>query len=113
MGSVLFTKISRLYTLFSRGDFNHVLKFSQTDVFASSSGRACIAGLGEVRAPAADAYQTFPSVAPQLVDPRRCEFHDAGPTISSDVYTFAVLAWETRIQQVPSVNRSLSKTVCG
>ena len=117
MGLVLFTEISRLCALFSGGDFSYVLTFSQANILVNSDGRAHIAGLRAARAPAdttpaVDGHRTFPGVAPELVDPRWWGFHGAVPTMPSDVYAFAVLAWEVRIQQVPLDNELLSKTVC-
>ena len=116
MGSVLFTEISRLCALFSRGDLNHVLTPSQTNVLVNSNGSAYIAGLRAARTPAdttpaVDGYRTFPGIAPELVHPRWSGFHGAVPTMRSDVYAFAVLAWEVRIQQVPSDYKPLSKVV--
>ena len=117
MGSVLFTETSRLCAPFSRGDFNHGLTFSQANVHVDSDGRAYVAGLRTAystadTAPPVDTYRTFAGVAPELMDPRRWGFRDTGPTTHSDVYAFAFLAWEVRIQQVPSVDKLLSKMVC-
>lgn len=89
----------------------------QANILVNNDGRVYIAGLRTAldpacTMPAVDAYQSFPGVAPELVNPRRWRFHDAGPTVHSDVFAFAILAWEVSIKQAPSVDKLLSKMVC-
>jgi len=48
--------------------------------------------------PAMDIDRSFHGAAPELIDPRRWGVTDAGATMASDVYAFAVLAWEVRVK---------------
>ena len=102
--------------MFSHDDCNLYLH-SQANILVNNDGRVYIAGLGAAldpadTIPAVDAYRSFPGVAPELVNPGRWGFHDAGPTVHSDVFAFAVLAWEVSIGQAPSANKLLSKMAC-
>ena len=76
-------------------------------------GSVRIAGLGMAFAltttPVVDAYRSFHGVAPELIDPQRWGLHDAGATMASDVYAFAVLAWEVGAELIASLNRSLNE----
>jgi len=101
-----------LYAPSSRGDFDHSLTFLQTNILVDGDGHARIAGLGTAlipsTVPAADVDQSFHGTAPELIDPRRRGFTDAGVTMASDVFAFAVLAWEVREKLVASVDKRLN-----
>jgi hypothetical protein len=52
--------------------------------------------------PAVEIDQSFHGVAPELIDPRKRHGHtDRAATRASDVYAFAVLAWEVSINVTP------------
>jgi len=65
-------------------------------------GHVRISGLGAASVisimPTADIDRSFHGVAPELIDPRRWGLSDIGATMASDVYAFAVLAWEVRME---------------
>jgi hypothetical protein len=65
-------------------------------------GHIRIAGLGAASIPstmpAVNVDQSFHGVAPELIDPRRWGLDDTGVTVASDVYAFAVLALEVRME---------------
>lgn len=42
--------------------------------------------------------RSFHGAAPELIDPQRRGFSDAGATMASDVYAFGVLAWQVEIK---------------
>jgi len=71
-------------------------------------GHARIAGLGTasiLRAmPGVDVDRLFHGAAPELIDPQRWGSTDPGATTASDVYAFAVLAWEVRMEFVAYPN---------
>ena len=71
-------------------------------------GHVRIAGLGTAfvlpTVPATDVDQSFHSTAPELIDPQRRGYTDSGVTTASDVYAFAVMAWEVRVKFAVSVN---------
>ena len=76
-------------------------------------GRVRIAGLGVASAlsttPAVDVYRSLHGVAPELIDPQRWGLHDAGATMASDVYAFAVLAWEVGMESTASLDKPLNE----
>jgi len=75
-------------------------------------GHVHIAGLGTAftlsTIPATDVDQSFHSKAPELIDPRRRGFTDTGVTMASDVFAFAVLAWEVRVKFAASLDKRLN-----
>jgi hypothetical protein len=48
--------------------------------------------------------RSFHGAAPEPIDPRRWGLADTGAMVASDVYAFAVLALEVRIQLVAFVD---------
>ena len=76
-------------------------------------GHARIAGLGAASIPSAipavDVDRSFHGAAPELIDPQRWGLADTGATTASDVYAFAVLAWEVRIELVASFDSPLNE----
>ena len=48
--------------------------------------------------PAMDIDRSFHGAAPELIDPGRWGVTDAGATMASDVYAFAVLALEVKME---------------
>ena len=84
--------------------------FFQTNVLVGGDGRARIAGLGTasiLRAmPGVDVDRSFHGAAPELIGPRRWGSMDGdhGATMASDVYAFAILAWEVRMEFVAYPN---------
>lgn len=67
-------------------------------------GHVRFAGLGTasiLRAmPGVDVDRSFHGAAPELIDPQRWGSMDPGATMASDVYAFAILAWEVRMEFV-------------
>ena len=65
-------------------------------------GHVRIAGLGAASVlsimPAVNIDRSFPGAAPELIDPQLWGLTDTGATVASDVYAFAVLAWEVRAE---------------
>ena len=82
--------------------------FFQTNVLVGGDGHARIAGLGTafiLRAmPGVDVDRSFYGAAPELIDPQRWGSMDPGVTMASDVYAFAILAWEVRTRFVAYPN---------
>ena len=66
-------------------------------------GRAYIAGLGAASTPstvlAVDVDRSFHGAAPELIAPQRFRLANTRPTTASDVYAFAILAWEVSIER--------------
>jgi hypothetical protein len=58
--------------------------------------------------PAVNIDTSFHGVAPELIDPRRWGLTDAGATTASDVYAFAVLAYEVRMGPAASFDNPLN-----
>jgi hypothetical protein len=71
-------------------------------------GHVRIAGLGTAfvasTTPPVDVY----GVAPELIEPQRWGLHDSGATMASDMYAFAVLAWEVRMEFTALVDKPLN-----
>ena len=88
--------------------------FFQTNVLVGG-GHARIAGLGMasiLRAmPGVNVDRSFHGAAPELIDPQRWGSTNPGATMASDVYAFAILAWQVRMEFVASPNRPLNGTV--
>lgn len=103
-------EISKLCVPFLPYIVERGLTLFQTNILVGSDGRARIAGLGTasiLRAmPGVDVDRSFPGAAPELIDPQRWGSTDPGATKASDVYAFAVLAWEVRMESVTSINHS-------
>jgi hypothetical protein len=76
-------------------------------------GHVRIAGLGTAFAlsttPTVDVHRSFYGVAPELIDPHRWGLHDTGATMASDVFAFAGLAWEVRMEFMTSVDKPLNE----
>ena len=108
-------EISRLCASSLCSEFEHALTFFQNNVLVDGCGHARIAGLGTasiLRAmPGMDVDRSFHGAAPELIDPQRWGFTDPGVTMASDVYAFAILAWEVRMEFVASLNRPLNVMV--
>jgi len=79
----------------------------------NGEGHVRIAGLGTAFAPsttlAVDLYRPFHGTAPELIDPQRWELHNTEVTTASDVYAFAILAWEVRMEFVASLDKLLNE----
>jgi len=79
----------------------------------NGDGRVRVAGLGMASAlsttPAIDVYRSFHGVAPELIDPQRWGLHNAGATMASDVYAFAVLAWEVGMESEAFLDELLNE----
>jgi len=107
--------ISRLYAPSLCSDFEHVPTFFQTNVLVGGGGHAYIAGLGTasiIRAmPGEDLDRSFHGAAPELIDPQRLGSTNPGTTMASDVYAFAILAWEVRMEFVASRSQPLNGTI--
>ena len=105
---------SRLYAPSLCSDFEHVLTFSQTNVLVGGE-HAYIAGLGTASILRAmlgeDVDRSFHGAAPELIDPQRWGSTDPGATMASDVYAFAILVWEVRLEFWASPSRLLNRTV--
>jgi hypothetical protein len=100
-------EISRLCVPSLCSDFEHVLTFFKTNVLIDGGGHARIAGLGTASILQAmpgpvDVDRSFHGAAPELIDPQRWGPTDPGATMASDVYAFAILAWEVRMEFVAS-----------
>ena len=83
-----------------------------------NDGHARIGGLGTAfvisATPTADADASFYGAAPELIDPRRWGFTGARATTATDVFAFAVLAWEVGMKLATSADQSLTKWgLCG
>ena len=78
----------------------------------NGEGHVCIAGLGTAftlsTKPAVDVHRLFHGIAPELIDSHRWGLHNTGATMASDVYAFAVLAWEVRMSFVASLDKLLN-----
>lgn len=78
-----------------------------------NDGRARIAGLGTAFTTSAtlavDVDPSFHGAAPELIDPRRWGFSSARATLATDVYAFAVLAWQVRMKLATSTDKELMK----
>ena len=77
-------------------------------------GHVRIAGLGTAfissAMPAVDVDRSSHGAAPtDLIDPRRWGLTDIGTTMASDVYAFALLAWEVRIELAASPDSPLNE----
>lgn len=68
-------------------------------------GHARIGGLGRASTlcsmPAVDTDPSFHGAAPELIDPLQWGSGGHGATMASDVYAFAVLAWEVSMKFTP------------
>lgn len=82
--------------------YGHELTFFQTNILIDSEEHARIAGLGAalIPSPMPGVYidRFFHGAAPELVHPQRARPSDTGATKASDVYAFAVLAWEVSME---------------
>ena len=78
--------------------FCHGLTFPQTNILIDPEGHARIAGLGVALIsspiPGVDIDRFFHGAAPELVDAQHVGPSNTGATKASDMYAFAVLAWE-------------------
>jgi len=75
----------------------------------NGGGHARIAGLGTAfipsTTPTVDVNQSSHSIAPELIDPRRWGVNNTEATVASDVYAFALLAWEVRVNLLASLDK--------
>lgn len=79
--------------------FSYTLtSFSQSNVFVDAHDHAHLGGLGVAHllsgTTVVEIDKSFHGAAPELVDNERCGSTDTGATTASDIYAFAVLAWE-------------------
>lgn len=79
----------------------------------NGEGHVRIAGLGTAfvlsTTPAADAYRSSHGTAPEFIDTQRWGSHNTEATTASDVYAFAVLAWEVRMELVAFLGKMLNE----
>ena len=89
--------------------FNHKLTPPQTNILVDTEGHARIAGLGVALIPSpmpgVDIDRFFPGAAPELVDPQNVGSSSTGATKASDMYAFAVLAWEVSMELWRALDR--------
>ena len=103
--SALSMGILLLYASPLREGFEYLLMFFQTNVLVDAEGRARIAGLGMAVIPSAvptgsEDRSFHGALAPELIEPWQWGLPDVGPTVASDIFAFALVAYEVRIKDV-------------